>query len=138
MAELRNEKYVNALPATLIANTIYYVKNGANFNMYITNNNGTIIAYPLNTSSTTWKKVELNIPFPAKYQYTLNIVDTEITLASIIDLKLDSTIDTDENDSELYELNFNTKCNIGSLDVTINSKDQNVFGGKIKIIYKIN
>ena len=48
MSELRNEKYVNSLPGVLIANTIYYVKNGAGFDVYITNNSGTIIAYPLN------------------------------------------------------------------------------------------
>ena len=48
MSELRSEKYVNSLPSVLIANTIYYVKNGAGFDVYITNNSGTIIAYPLN------------------------------------------------------------------------------------------
>ena len=53
MAELRSEKYVNSLPSVLIANTIYYVKNGAGFDVYITNNSGTIIAYPLNTSSSS-------------------------------------------------------------------------------------
>ena len=51
MAELRIEKYVNNLPSVLIANTIYYVKNGAGFDVYITNNSGTIIAYPLNLVS---------------------------------------------------------------------------------------
>lgn len=51
MAEIRSEKYVTNLPVTLIANTIYYVKNGAGFDMYVTNNSGTIIAYPINTSS---------------------------------------------------------------------------------------
>ena len=51
MSELRNEKYVNNLPGILVANTIYYVKNGAGFDIYITNNSGTIIAYPLNTST---------------------------------------------------------------------------------------
>ena len=50
MSELRNEKYVNSLPGVLIANTIYYVKNGAGFDMYLTNNSGTIITYPLNTT----------------------------------------------------------------------------------------
>ncbi len=49
--ELRNEKYVSSLPGVLIANTIYYVKNGLGFDMYITNDSGTIVAYPLHTSS---------------------------------------------------------------------------------------
>ena len=48
MAQLRNEKYVSNLPTTLVANTIYYVKNGAGFDMYVTNDTGIIVAYPLN------------------------------------------------------------------------------------------
>mgnify|MGYP003599509383 CR=1 FL=1 len=51
MSELRSEKYVNSLPGVLTANTIYYVKNGAGFDVHITNNSGTIIAYPLNTAA---------------------------------------------------------------------------------------
>lgn len=51
MAELRTEKHVATLPGTLTANTVYYVKNGSVIDIYITNNSGTIIAYPLNTSS---------------------------------------------------------------------------------------
>lgn len=50
MAELRAEKHVSALPGTLTANTVYYVKNGSVIDIYVTNNSGLIIAYPLNTS----------------------------------------------------------------------------------------
>ena len=51
MAQLRSEKYVNNLPAILTANTIYYVKTGVGFDMYITNDTGTIVAFPINMSS---------------------------------------------------------------------------------------
>ena len=61
MAELRIEKYVNNLPSVLIANTIYYVKNGAGFDVYITNNSGTIIAYPLNLVSSSGLNFQENM-----------------------------------------------------------------------------
>ena len=138
MAEIRSEKYVTNLPSTLIANTIYYVKNGLGFDMYITNNNGIIIAYPINTSNNIWKQITINVPFPAKNLYTVNIIDNQVTNTSIINLMLDSTTDFDENDIELYNIDFKTKSNNGNLDITIISKDQNVFGGIIKLKYKIN
>lgn len=53
MALLRNEKFVSNLPGTLIANTIYYVKNGASIDMYVTNSTGTIVAYPVGNSNSS-------------------------------------------------------------------------------------
>lgn len=48
MGKAYQEKHVNSLPGTLTANTKYFVKRGDGFDMYMTNNTGTIIAYPLN------------------------------------------------------------------------------------------
>ena len=45
---INTEKYVNNLPATLVKNTIYFVKSGSGFDIYVTNDIGTIIAYPMN------------------------------------------------------------------------------------------
>ena len=53
MSELKSEKYVNSLPPTLEANTLYYVKNGVGFDLYLTNNLSTIIAYSLNSIKQT-------------------------------------------------------------------------------------
>jgi hypothetical protein len=50
MSKLYHEKVVSSLPGTLVKNTIYYVRTGAGFNMYITNDLGIIVAYPLNSS----------------------------------------------------------------------------------------
>ena len=50
MAELRVEKYVSNLPGVLEANTLYFVRTGTGFDLYVTNNIGTIVAYPLNAS----------------------------------------------------------------------------------------
>lgn len=48
MAVLRFSKVVNALPATLEANTLYMVRRGSGFDFFATNGQGSIVAYPLN------------------------------------------------------------------------------------------
>lgn len=48
MAELKTHKYVNTLPTILEADSIYYVRFGNGFDIYITNTTGTIVAHKLN------------------------------------------------------------------------------------------
>ena len=48
MAKIKHHKVVSSLPATLLANSIYYVRVGTGFDIYVTNDVGTIVAYPLN------------------------------------------------------------------------------------------
>lgn len=50
-ARLLVEKYVSALPATLTRNTLYFVRNGAGFDIYCTNESGTVVAYALNVAA---------------------------------------------------------------------------------------
>jgi hypothetical protein len=50
-ARLLVEKYVSALPATLTRNTMYFVRNGAGFDIYCTNDSGTVVAYALNVAA---------------------------------------------------------------------------------------
>lgn len=50
MAELRIEKVVGSLPGSLVADTIYFVRTGAGFDIYVTNTTGTIVSYALNQS----------------------------------------------------------------------------------------
>jgi len=49
MAELKTHKVVSALPGTLEANSIYFVRAGTGFDQYVTNSGGTIIAYKANS-----------------------------------------------------------------------------------------
>jgi hypothetical protein len=42
------EKYVSALPGVLVADTLYCVRNGAGFDLYLTNSAGPVVAYQLN------------------------------------------------------------------------------------------
>ena len=51
MALVTQAKVVGALPSTLQADTIYYVKTGSGFDTYITNHSGTIVPYKGNSSA---------------------------------------------------------------------------------------
>ena len=49
MAQLQLIKLVAALPANLAADTIYFVRVGTGFDLYVTNHAGTIVSYTLNS-----------------------------------------------------------------------------------------
>jgi hypothetical protein len=51
MSLVRYEKVVSTLPATLTADTIYLVRVGTGYDMYVTNSTGTVVAYPLNSKN---------------------------------------------------------------------------------------
>jgi hypothetical protein len=48
MATIKHYKVVAALPSTLVADSIYLVRVGTGFDLYVTNSSGTIVAYPAN------------------------------------------------------------------------------------------
>lgn len=48
MATIKHYKVVAALPSTLVADSIYLVRVGNGFDLYVTNSSGTIVAYPAN------------------------------------------------------------------------------------------
>ena len=45
---IKQHKVVAALPGTLEADSIYYVRAGTGFDLYVTNSSGTVVAYPFN------------------------------------------------------------------------------------------
>lgn len=47
---IRHHKVVAALPDPLVADSIYYVRSGSGFDIYVTNSLGTVVAYPINQS----------------------------------------------------------------------------------------
>ncbi|MEY2862833.1 MAG: hypothetical protein RLY58_540 [Pseudomonadota bacterium] len=49
---IAHQKIVSALPATLDADTIYFVRVGAGFDQYVTNSSGTVVAYRANAAGT--------------------------------------------------------------------------------------
>lgn len=51
MAAVQHHKVVSALPGTLEANSVYYVRVGQGYDQFVTNDQGTVVAYPQNAQS---------------------------------------------------------------------------------------
>lgn len=52
MSVILQHKVVATLPGTLEADSLYYVRAGAGFDVYVTNSTGLVMAYTLNTAAT--------------------------------------------------------------------------------------
>lgn len=50
MAQINQHKVVASLPDPLEANSIYYVRVGEGFDIYVTNGSGVVVEYSLNAS----------------------------------------------------------------------------------------
>lgn len=64
MAQLKAHKTVIALPDPLEADSLYFVRSGAGFDLYVTNGVGQINAYGLNVGP-SWDLVEVDLGAPA-------------------------------------------------------------------------
>jgi hypothetical protein len=62
---IAHQKIVSALPATLDADTVYFVRVGAGFDQYVTNSSGTVVAYRANAAGTTGQVQYNNNGLPA-------------------------------------------------------------------------
>jgi hypothetical protein len=81
-----HHKVVSALPGTLDANSIYYVRVGTGFDLYVTNDSGTIVAYPINSSGGGSGVVTVDVDFgtAAKRVAMATIADGSVTTTSVI------------------------------------------------------
>lgn len=61
MALVKHHKIVASLPTQLEANSIYYVRVGTGFDLYVTNNTGLVVAYALNASASAAPVTQLDI-----------------------------------------------------------------------------
>jgi hypothetical protein len=75
MELVRYEKVVSSLPWTLTANTIYLVRTGTGFDMYVTNDTGLVVAYPVN-SKNTFETVSKNL---SSYNWAFNYTGVDLT-----------------------------------------------------------
>ncbi|SDS21940.1 hypothetical protein SAMN05216421_1121 [Halopseudomonas xinjiangensis] len=57
MARIKHHKVVSSLPAELEADSVYYVRVGTGFDIYVTNGLGTLVSYELNTKPTYRNKL---------------------------------------------------------------------------------
>lgn len=62
MATFIARKEVASLPGTLSASTLYFVRTGVGFDIYLTNESGTIVAYPLNSSGSSNDNIDGGTP----------------------------------------------------------------------------
>ena len=58
MAEIKHHKVVASLPSSLEANSVYYVRVGSGYDQYVTNSNGTVVAYESNSKLSLEGKVD--------------------------------------------------------------------------------
>lgn len=68
MAILRVEKVVAVLPPVLAANTVYFVRVGAGFDLYTTDQTGAI-AHKVNGTASSTEKIDRVDYSGAQYQY---------------------------------------------------------------------
>ena len=90
MALIKQHKFVAALPATLEADSIYFVRTGVGFDQYVTNSSGQIVAYPANdkwdalkTPAIAAGALALDLSSPAGFRVALNQSVTALTLAGV-------------------------------------------------------
>lgn len=62
---IAHQKIVSALPATLDADTVYFVRVGAGFDQYVTNSTGTVVAYRANAAGAAGQVQYNNNGLPA-------------------------------------------------------------------------
>jgi len=90
MALIKQHKFVAALPATLEADSIYFVRTGVGFDQYVTNSSGQIVAYPANDKWDSLKTpaiasgaLALDLSSPAGFRVALNQNVTALTFAGV-------------------------------------------------------
>ncbi|YCH23170.1 hypothetical protein M1D96_06600 [Pseudomonas sp. D1-3] len=90
MALIKHHKYVAALPATLEANAIYYVRAGDGFDLYVTNSSGQIVAYPANSKWDALKSpaiasgaLIIDLATPAGFRVALNQNVATLSFANV-------------------------------------------------------
>lgn len=110
--------------------------NQADKILFYKDNIGVIRSFNLNnTNNIGYNFIELNLGNTAKYRHQINVVDANITIASIIDISFNYIDEKKDNDIELDFFVFKTISKNGSFDVIITSK--NKINKKINLKYKI-
>ena len=95
---------------------------------------GTIDSSEL-SSGGSFTFIELNLGNKAKFRHQINVVDVNVTIASVIDINFNYIDEKKDNDIELDFFVFKTISKSGSFDVIITSK--NKINKKINLKYKI-
>lgn len=121
MSIIKHHKVVAALPGTLEADSIYCVRAGTGFDIYVTNSSGTVVAYPLNKSALAVATLPDVVESPANSTADFDF----LTLTLGQDLKAGATFEaqffgTQSQAAATQTLTFYAKIN-GGTGVTIGS-----------------
>ena len=134
MEKLRTEKVVGSLPSVLIPNTIYYVRVGSGFDLYVTNSTGIITEYSLNKN--TLNSISINSGTVGKVRFSYNVIDTLVKSNSIISIFFPYQPNGD-NDISFDNFKFITEPYDGGFNLIIENFGQK-FSGMFNLKYSIN
>jgi hypothetical protein len=138
MALLKVRKEVSVLPAILEADTVYAVRTGAGFDLYISDNTGAI-AHLVNSAGgggATVKTATINVPAETRKSYRVNVADAAVTATSKILIGFGNTSDAAVNDlDELSEMEVYASAYAGG--ITVQLRALGGFSGDVPINYTI-
>lgn len=141
MSALRASKVVNALPGSLDASTVYFVRIGAGFDIYVTNESGMVVAYPLNAGgggATLSGSATIILPDGRGHiEHTQTVAAVGIVPANTIVAFFAAGLDDDENNAELLDPACNPVAVAGTDEITITATFREPTSGPVKIIWKV-
>ena len=130
---VRIHKSISTVPTPYVPNGVYYVRVGTGIDIYVANSTGDAI-FKHNTSTGNYINYAISIGYPAVRRKEINIIDSNCTTTSIIDIKWN---EDEENSSELDQFNFYTISSNGSFKIIMQHCNTDKFGGTFNIKYKI-
>lgn len=139
MSAIRFSKIVAALPPTLAANTVYLVRVGAGFDLYVTDATG-VTAHALNMAaagSGSATRVVVNVPANVRNEFVATISVAGVTPTSKIMATFAWDGDTDDNGpEELMHMQVFALALAGQIQFTL-THAQGAFIGPFKINYQV-
>jgi len=117
---IRQHKVVAALPAQLEKDSIYYVRKGSGFDLYVTNSSGTIVAYPANRAglpSVSLVGIAESAPETLDFDFLTLTLDRDLEPGATFEV---SFVGTQSQAAISQSLSFYVKIN-GGAAVTVGS-----------------
>ncbi|QEY73211.1 hypothetical protein [Pseudomonas denitrificans (nom. rej.)] len=132
MANIKHHKFVASLPTVLEADSIYFVRVGTGFDIYVTNSSGTIVAYPINreppiaagTSAQYWNGLKAWVDFGASVRAALLTGLSTATSSAIV-----------AGDTFLVGMG-KLQAQINSANTSIGGKEPTIAGGTVAQVWR--
>lgn len=128
MSSFKIDKVISTLPAVLEADKVYVVRTGSGFDLYVTENTGTI-AYKLNNTRASIEAISFTAAYGLKF--VKNIIDTNVNTGTPITIQWGNYTDVDANFND-GTITISVVPKNGSYDVVMESNV--VFGGVFKFL----